>query len=195
MTEVLLNWDVQTFLWINVELANDWFDAILPLLRDKLFWVPLYVFILSIVFFNSRWRQSLLVILILAGTMAISDTISSKIIKPTIERVRPCNNPELEGFMIERVRCGGGYSFTSSHATNHFTLSVFLFYLFVGLGIWRWLFILWAASIAYAQIYVGVHYPLDVMFGAFNGTLIGLLGSFIYLRSRKHQREKGIEGA
>jgi len=70
--------------------------------------------------------------------------------------------------------CGSGYSFTSSHATNHFAFGVFVF-LTMGkvLGKWKWAFIFWAGSVAYAQVYVGVHYPLDVLSGAMMGSLIG----------------------
>jgi len=110
-------------------------------------------------------------------TAGVADFTSSKIVKPLIERVRPCNDTTLPFEVRELVKCGGGYSFTSSHATNHFVSLV--------LGFLRkkwitWALLTWAASIAYGQVYVGVHYPLDVITGAVLGSLIGLSFELIY---------------
>ncbi|MCY1533690.1 PAP2 superfamily protein [compost metagenome] len=96
-------------------------------------------------------------------------------------RIRPCNEVNLIGDIIHRVPCGSGFSFPSSHATNHFAIAVFLICLFyqkwkpilpLGLG--------WAVSISFAQIYVGVHYPVDTFAGAILGTCIGLTTATIY---------------
>ena len=112
-------------------------------------------------------------------TVSTSDLVSSRLIKNNVKRSRPCNT-ELAG-LVERVPCGSGYSFTSSHATNHFALSSFLFFLFGrALKRHRWWLLVWAASIVLAQIYVGKHYPLDVMVGAILGCLIGWMCSMIF---------------
>ncbi|MDX1685268.1 MAG: phosphatase PAP2 family protein, partial [Saprospiraceae bacterium] len=92
-----------------------------------------------------------------------------------VERVRPCNDESIKQEVILRARCGGGYSFTSSHATNHFGLSMVLFLLLGNRIAWRWLIFLWAALVSYAQIYVGVHYPLDILGGAVLGVMLGYL--------------------
>ena len=115
------------------------------------------------------------------ATIGISDFISSKIIKPTIERPRPCH----ENSTIKNVRllvgCGGGYSFTSSHATNHFAIATFLGLVLLPLFRFSFpLFLAWAGSISYAQVYVGVHFPLDVISGGIVGFLIGYLFFRIY---------------
>ncbi|MEY2901476.1 MAG: hypothetical protein RLY89_582, partial [Bacteroidota bacterium] len=77
--------------------------------------------------------------------------------------------------------CGSGYSFTSSHATNHFAFAVFIF-ITMGqvLGKWKWAFLFWAGSVAYAQVYVGVHYPIDVLVGGLLGTLIGFISANLF---------------
>ncbi len=100
-----------------------------------------------------------------------------------MQRPRPCQNEALKEEVRLLVPCGSGYSFTSNHATNHFALAVF----FAGtLGVffkrWRWLLFLWAALVAYAQVYVGVHYPLDVAAGALLGMTIGSLVVLIWKR-------------
>ena len=177
--EELLSVDTQLFLWINTTLSNSFFDWFLPIIRDKIVWIPLYVFIIAFILFNTPIRHALTILGVVAGTMAVSDLMSSSIIKPTVERVRPCNDESLEGLMVERVRCGGGYSFTSSHATNHFTLATFLFLLIGRPHIWRWLLVIWATGIALAQVYVGVHYPLDILCGSMLGIGLGQMGIWI----------------
>jgi undecaprenyl-diphosphatase len=104
----------------------------------------------------------------------LSDTTSSNLIKKNVRRLRPCNDVEMQDRIHERVRCGGGYSFTSSHAANHFAAAVFLIGVFGLSGRWQQKALLgWAAAIAVSQVYVGVHYPLDVTCGALLGVAIG----------------------
>ena len=166
-------WDTELFLWINVGLSNGIFDAVLPLMREKVVWVPLYVFVSALVLFNHSFPRSLYLIIAVLVTMALSDTISSKIIKPTVNRDRPCQVDELKDQMNLRVGCGGGKSFTSSHAFNHFCAATMFFFLFSGFRRLRWIFFIWAALISFAQVYVGVHYPLDIMVGGLLGFLLG----------------------
>src|SRR5690606_19825850 len=105
-----------------------------------------------------------------------------------VERLRPCNDIELREDIIVRVRCGSGYSFTSSHATNHFAMAVMLTFLFYRR--WKhvlWLSLFWAAAISFSQIYVGVHYPGDILVGALLGSTIGVINGSIYtLIKKKH---------
>lgn len=178
MMEFLLEWDRSLLLLINQGMATEWLDIVLPVMRDKLVWVPVYVFILSFILFNLKRKQVLLALLMVTLTMVLSDTTSSKIVKPSVERVRPCNNDIIRPMLILRVRCGGGYSFTSSHSTNHFALSTILF-LLIGKGFrWKWLLFVWAGIIALSQVYVGVHYPADILSGAVLGLMIGCIVYF-----------------
>ncbi len=163
---------------INSGLSNGFFDWMLVPMRHKLFWIPLYLFIVAFVLTNFG-RRRWLVLLFFGITLLISDTVSSKLIKKTIKRERPCHMEELTP--VKRIPCSHGYSFTSSHATNHFAIGTFLFCLFSFFK-WRWLFMLWASIIGFAQIYVGVHYPLDVIVGSLIGTIIGLISFNIFNR-------------
>ncbi|RZK50275.1 MAG: phosphatase PAP2 family protein [Pedobacter sp.] len=174
MIETLLQLDPEIFLRINRDMANVVFDKIMPLLRNRFFWAPLYLFI--IVFCIKEYKKKgYYLILGLLVTFAIGDLTASRIIKPTVQRVRPCNNPELQDKMIVRVPCGTGYSFPSAHATNHFALAWFLILAFHKR--WKWIIFwgfAWAAAISFAQIYVGVHYPIDILTGTLLGTIIGI---------------------
>jgi undecaprenyl-diphosphatase len=119
------------------------------------------------------------------ATILLSDQISSSVVKPLFARLRPCNDPDLS----TQVRllldgCGAGYSFTSSHATNHFALAIFLTVtLRQWIGKYTWVLYLWAASIGYAQVYAGVHYPFDILAGALLGTGIGWFTGNFYQRN------------
>jgi undecaprenyl-diphosphatase len=107
---------------------------------------------------------------------ALCDYISAGIIKEAVMRLRPCNDPinALQRRLL--VECGSGYSFPSSHATNHFGMSLFLYFTFGTFYKWiKPVVIIWAALVAYAQVYVGVHYPIDVVTGAFIGSIIGYI--------------------
>ncbi len=156
---------------------SSWLDSFLPYYRHKLFWAPLYVFLLSFIIINFPKNNYQIIGFILL-TLAISDSLSSHLIKKTVKRPRPCNEIRIMNQVVNRVRCGGGYSFTSSHATNHSALAFFIFFLFKRYASrWRLSFVIWAVSIGVAQIYVGVHYPVDVIVGLSLGALIGFLVS------------------
>jgi undecaprenyl-diphosphatase len=114
-------------------------------------------------------------------TVAIGDLFSSRVIKPLVARIRPCNDLSLADELIHRVPCGSGYSFPSAHATNHFAIALFLIFVFYD----KWkpilpIALIWAFIISFSQIYVGVHYPIDTMAGAILGSSIGIATSFIY---------------
>ncbi len=171
MLESLIGIDQNLYILVNSHLSNGLFDLILVPLRHKLFWIPFYLFLLSFIILNYK-KQSWIVLLGIIISITLSDTISSKIIKKTVKRTRPCHVDELQP--VQRVHCSHGYSFTSSHATNHFALGTYFFLLFAFYKR-RWLFFIWAGLISFAQIYVGVHYPLDILAGSLIGILIGLI--------------------
>ncbi|HVY74573.1 MAG TPA: phosphatase PAP2 family protein [Puia sp.] len=165
--------DQWLFHQINQVWVNPVFDHIFVFIRQAELWVPFYLFllVLALVNFGKKgiWWSATLIM-----TVIISDLISSSVIKNLIFRFRPCRNPEL----ADQVRllanyCPQSSGFTSSHACNHFTMAVFIFITLKSTGSWRWLLFLWAFSISYAQVYVGVHFPIDITGGALVGSLIG----------------------
>lgn len=174
-------WDKWLFTCLNSGYTNSLFDSILPYFRDSVFWGPLYIFLLAFITLNygkKGWWWSLFFIC----TVAIADMVSSRVFKEGFERLRPCQDP----YFFQNVRlllktCSSSYSFTSSHAANHFGIATFVsltFYSTFGRTIY--LSYVWALFISYAQIYVGVHYPLDVVGGAGIGTMAGLLTATLF---------------
>lgn len=180
MIESLQQFDIELFLKVHRGLANPFFDWLLPLMRNRYFWAPLYLFIVVFSFIEYK-KKGWYIIGMLLVTFGIGDALASRIIKPLVGRIRPCNEMTLADQIIHRVPCGSGYSFPSAHATNHFAIAIFLIFVFYP----KWKPVLpiglaWAFVISFSQVYVGVHYPIDTMVGAVLGTAIGLCTAKIY---------------
>jgi len=181
MLEELIRFDRMVFHFINDGLSNPVFDLIMPYLRNRYFWVPVYVF-LAVFFIRNYRKYGWYMLLFFGITFGISDYFSASVVKPLVERLRPCNDPVMKATIHNIVPCGSGFSFPSTHATNHFALAFFLIVLFYT----RWkpvlpLCLAWAGSICLAQVYVGVHYPVDVLSGAILGSMIGYVVGTLYL--------------
>jgi membrane-associated phospholipid phosphatase len=180
MLKKIIEIDKYLFLKINQGSRNSFFDTVMPFIREPNFWSPLYLFLVVFVFINFGKKAFWW---LLGGiiTFTYTELISSHILKPLIARPRPCMDSEFSA----KVRllanyCGSNGSFTSSHAANHFGLAMFFFITLKHLApTYSYLFFVWATLICFAQIYIGVHYPTDVIGGAALGMLIGwLTGNF-----------------
>jgi membrane-associated phospholipid phosphatase len=179
----ILNWDYIAFKAIHLNGQNAILDFILPFLRNPYFWGPLYIFV-AIYMYQVYGRKGLIWMVFFIITFAISDFVSASIIKPIIHRIRPCNDGLLLSQIRHLVPRSSGFSFPSSHAANHFALAVFSIItcrrFFKNIVPYA---LLWAGVIAYAQVYVGVHFPMDVIFGALLGTWAGFItGNYFNLR-------------
>ena len=177
----LEEWDRWLFIKLNSQWTNPVFDAFFPLFRDAYIWAPLYLFILVFIIVNYG-QKGMLWFLGFVCAVAVTDIIGARVLKESFERLRPCGDP---GFMDQvrllLPRCSGSYSFISNHAANHFSLATYAFLTFSGVfRNWMYLGFAWALFIAYAQVYVGVHYPLDVLGGALLGMVTGALMAWIF---------------
>ncbi len=173
--------DQALFHQINGVWHHPLLDYVLPWTRHSNNWIPLYIGLLIWLIYRIGWKtlKWLLFALINVG---LTDQISSSVFKPYFHRLRPCNDPALLGkTRLLLDNCSGGFSFTSSHAANHFGLAMFIFITW-GMTQQRYtkFFFVWAGIIAFAQIYVGVHYPLDVLAGSLLGIIIGYTGARLY---------------
>ena len=181
--EWLIAKDKAVFLFINQRHTNSFFDWLMPIMRESKTWIPLYI--LLIVFATIKLKKKVLLwILFAILTIALTDQISSHILKPFFARLRPCADPNFSPqIRLLLNHCSGGFSFTSSHACNHFGVAIFIITsLATYLNNWKYLFIIWAAIICFAQVYVGVHYPLDVLCGGLLGAILGKLTGKYYLK-------------
>ena len=167
---MLERFDQQLFLFINSS-NSPFFDHFMYAISGRLIWVPLYLAIL--IYLGIKYKRKFLIILIfiiLAATLADQ---SSVFVKNIFHRLRPCHEPSIIGIVhLVNGECGGVYGFVSSHATNCFDVAL-LSLLFIKKRWYTISIIFWAGIIGYSRIYLGVHYPGDVICGSFLGAFIG----------------------
>lgn len=169
----IIKLDHQLFYAINTNLTNVFFDWLMPILRNHYTWIPLYIFILYY-FIKNYKLNGLYLTLALIACFAVADFTSASLIKKAIKRPRPCNEIIFKPEVIMRVNCGNGFSFPSTHATNHFAIAFFIICVCIKKNKYVCIaFFTWAFLIAFAQVYVGVHFPFDVIGGAIYGSIIG----------------------
>ncbi len=182
MFQQIIEADKWLFGFINGEWHTPVLDFVLSHIRNKLTSIPLYLFL--IYYMLRKRRGSNFLWMVFAGLLPIvTDFISSTLIKKNIWRTRPCADAELIATFRDVLNYCPAHSssFTSSHATTHMGLAVF-FYLTLHqfMGKWAYLFLLWALLIMYAQVYVGMHFPLDIFCGAIIGGLVGWVFSYVF---------------
>jgi membrane-associated phospholipid phosphatase len=176
----LLEFDYDLFHKINHDWTHPFLDRVLPFVRESVVWVPLYLFLVVFGWVNYG-RKGYFWMLAAIATVVIANFISSDIIKVVFYRDRPCRDLLLDPVANLLInRCPISSSFTSSHAVNHFSIAMFLFQTMKYSVKRTWLFFIWALLIVYAQVYVGVHYPVDVIFGALIGCTIGYTTAAVF---------------
>ncbi len=173
MIASLKQWDEAIFLFLN-GLNHPVLDSLMVFISGKLEWLPLYLLLLYFVIRQYKWNSIRLLIFV-AVLISLSDQVSVKLFKDVFMRPRPCHEPHLQELIhLVSGKCGGRFGFVSSHAANSFSLALFMVYAlrpgvrWIGLMLWPW-----AIIVSYSRIYLGVHYPGDVLVGAMLGLLVG----------------------
>ncbi len=183
MLENLIDLDQHLFLLLNGG-GSPFFDNIMLAISSHWFWVPLYLFLL-VYFIKTNGIKGLIDIGIIFLTLLITDQTAVHFFKEVFERLRPCHDPIIaDQVRLVAEHCGGQFGFVSSHATNSFGLML------VSAGLIRkrpfTIFILmWALLVSYSRIYIGVHYPGDILGGMILGLLLGSLVLIINKLIRK----------
>lgn len=184
MIDQIITWDKELFLFLN-GLHSGFWDVLMFNISNKFLWIPLYILLLFLLIRYYK-KDSVWIVLTLILIITISDQVSVHGFKNVFLRLRPCHDPELDGLVhIVNGKCGGKYGFYSSHATNHFALAVFFSFIFK--PFFRYftpVILIWAGMISYSRIYLGVHFPADVLAGSLAGTLLGFMGFKILKLSR-----------
>lgn len=195
--ESLFHIDSDLFLFLN-GLHTGWMDRVMNLFTDMWVWIPLY---LLLIYWTVRQygKRFWWVILAVALVVLCADQLASHVCKPVFQRLRPCFNPDFQGLIhLPKGLAGGQYGFVSSHAANTFGVAVFLT---AALSQYRpWpaiLLFLWATVSSYSRIYIGYHYPGDILCGAVIGVLVGLIIWMVFRRlnrslSPRPHREKPL---
>jgi len=179
--DALLLWDQELFLWLN-GLGSEPFDAFWMTVTNKRYTIGFYAILTAVMSKRLGWKNTLWMLLTIALLITFTDQITN-LFKDGFKRLRPCHEVGLTDIMRQvKPGCGGKYGYFSGHASNSFAMATFFVVLFARHLKWlRWLFLV-AALVAYSRIYIGVHYPLDVIIGTCFGILGGWLFAKLYLR-------------
>lgn len=171
MEEIILE-DKQAMIFLN-NLGSSTFDPFWILVSEKWFWIPLYVIFLYFLYKNFNKKSLFYILLFIVLGITASDQIAN-IFKFGFERLRPCHDPSLEGLLRE-VKCGGKFGFYSAHSSNSFFVATYLTIL-LGKKIKQlpYFLFVWAAIVAYSRVYLGMHFPGDIIVGAIMGILLAL---------------------
>lgn len=178
--DTLVQLDRELFTFINSVAASPAVDWLFKALRHAYTWIPLYAFVLYWLLSRHK-KYAWQFVLFTLVTFAITDFVSASILKPMFARPRPCHDALLQSTVRDLVGCGGQYGMPSSHASNHFGMAALWFFVmrWMSKRNWWWLWI-WALLICYAQVYVGKHFPGDIIVGAVFGTCVGILMALLF---------------
>lgn len=182
--ETLIEGDKELLLFLN-GLHNSFFDGFMYWISDRWIWIPMYAALLYPIVLRKRWGTWLIAVCI-ALCVLFADQFASGFCKPFFERFRPSHDPTIMDMVhiVEGDR-SGLYGFISSHAANTFAVAVFTICLFR-----KWIqavpIVLWAILNSYSRIYLGVHFPLDILAGALAGVIVGLVCYYIYIMGLKY---------
>ena len=171
MLELLTKLDTDLFLYLN-GLNTPFWDPIMIYFSGKLEWIPRYLVLAYFMYTKFGWRMVWPLIGV-ALVVTFADQTSVHLFKNVFERLRPCHNPEIKELIhLAAGKCYGKFGFVSSHAANSFGVAVFLAFLF-RLRWFSFSILAWAAIVSYSRIYLGVHYPGDIIVGGLLGAVCG----------------------
>ncbi len=178
MIDRLSNIDQELFLLMN-SMHNDFLDPVIFFMTDTKAWLPLYIFMLYYIVKAYR-KESWMILIGIAITILLADQLTTSFMKPFFARPRPSHEPSLDGLVhIVNGYRGGKYGFASSHAANTFGVAT-VFYLLFRRERWSIVIFLWAAFVGFTRIYLGVHYPGDIVVGGIIGALAGFATFRLY---------------
>jgi undecaprenyl-diphosphatase len=177
--------DVNIFLFFN-GIHSSFFDILMYWVSQTVVWIPLWIFFIYLIIKQHKTTGWWLVLAMIAA-VALADLASVHLFKNVFMRLRPCHNPEISHLVhIVNEHCGGQYGFVSSHSANMFAIATFMFLALRKMYRLSWIPLFgWAAIIAYSRVYLGVHYPGDILGGALLGSGVSILVWWVYSKVKK----------
>lgn len=193
----ILELDRELFLELNSSFHKPWLDQLMMFLSTTTAWIPLYLILLYMII-KVYGKDTWMILLAVAITILLADQVTSTFMKPFFERLRPSHDPDLRGMVtIVNEYRGGRFGFASSHAANTFGVATLMWLMLKNFRPWISLLFLWAIGVGYTRIYLGVHYPGDIIVGDLIGFLSAFVAYFLYrllksfLDKRKVLRSEG----
>lgn len=183
MFEKLIQLDKELLVFLN-SLGSEKWDSFWLFITHQTNWIPLFVLILAIMFKYVGWKKGLILLVFIAIMVAFSDQFTN-MIRVIFKRLRPNNDPQIQNLLRTLIN-PQSYSFASGHATTSTLVTVFIIRLLKDDFKYIWLFVLFPLVFAYSRLYLGVHFPIDILTGAFNGFCMGTL---FYLLFRLIERK------
>lgn len=177
MLEKIKELDISLLVYLN-SFGSETYDSFWLIITQQLYWTPFFLFLFYIIYKKIGIKQTLYLILFIAVLVAFTDQ-ATNLCKNTFERLRPCNNPDIKSF-IRIVQVRKSYSFFSGHAANTMAVSTFLYLVLRRHFKYLGFLFLWPLIFAYSRIYLGLHYPGDILTGYFVGAVFGSLLYFVY---------------
>lgn len=181
MVEKILAYERDLFFMLNGS-DSPFLDRFMWLFSGKAVWLPLAAFILIVLLYKKKWKESILILLGIVFVVTLCDQFASHVCKPIFTRFRPTHHPDF----MDQVKTvfdyrGGRYGFISSHAANAFGFATYMSLLF-RYRLFTWTIFLWAALTAYTRVYLGVHFISDIVPGAIAGVFFGWLVYWLYVK-------------
>lgn len=180
--------DKKLLIYLNGTHTPFW-DAVMITFTDKFFWFPFYALLLGFLIWKFQ-KKCWLLFPCIALLITASDQFASTIVKPLAGRLRPCHDASVQHLLYLAKGCGGTYGFISSHAANSFAIACFLSLILKN----KWLGCLlfgWAAMVSYSRVYLGAHYPGDILCGGVAGVFFAFIFYRIYCHADRRFFRKG----
>lgn len=189
MLEKILSIDTELFVFLN-GFGSEKYDGLWLIITKQTSWIPLFLFLLYLIFTKLGTKQTLYLMLFVAILLVFTDQ-TANLFKNGFQRLRPCNNPEINTF-IRIVQSRTSFGFFSGHASSSMGVATFLYLIFKKDFNYFWLLFLWPLIFAYSRIYLGLHYPLDIICGYLCGAVLGYLMFKLYQIAQKRNFPTGI---
>lgn len=182
MLDKILSLDQKLFIYLN-SLGSETYDGFWLIITKQTSWIPFFLVLLYFIYKKLGTKKTLHLLFFVSVLLLFTDQITN-LFKNGFQRLRPCNNPEINSF-IRIVQFRKSFSFFSGHAANTMAVATFLYFIFKKNFNYFWLLFLWPLIFAYSRIYLGLHYPIDIICGYLFGAILGFLMFKLYQKSQK----------
>ncbi|MBK0370357.1 phosphatase PAP2 family protein [Flavobacterium agrisoli] len=183
MLEKILQSDVKLLVFLN-GLGSETFDGLWLIITKQAYWTPFFLFLFYLIYKKIGSKQTLFVLLFIAVLITCTDQVTN-LVKNNVQRLRPCNNEDIKA-IIRIVQQRNSFSFFSGHAANSMAAATFIFCLLKPYYKYMSFLFLWPLIFAYSRIYLGLHYPIDIL----SGFVVGIVLGFTFFKLYKKAQAK-----